>query len=352
MEITSDLEAPSLAQESDEDRINAEQRSVIWWIMLFVLLFQTLHVIPERAIAWLLRFFGALLKYFGKYSNFIQGVALAFPTSVYLMKKYMDKHGSWKKLHKYVVCPKCHSLYTFEETYEKRGGQFIIKTCQHKDEIGRTCHKPLLRRIVTHNKKPLVYPHLIYPYNDVIHTLGILFGQKGFYEKCESLRTEGSTDTDMTDVFHGQMWKDLRDDNGMNFLSQKNHYGLFLNVDWYKPYKNQKYSIGVIYMVILYLPREVRYKRENVILVGLIPGPTEPPLTINSYITPLVFELLKLWNGIQVSVGEEKLQTIWCALVGVGCDLPAGRKLCGFLSYSANLGCSCCYKTFSQGFGC
>lgn len=222
------------------------------------------------------------------------------------------------------MCSKCHSLYTFEEAYEKRGSQFIIKMCEHKDEIGCTCRTPLLRRIITHNKKPLVYPCLICPYNDVTQTLGILFGRKGFYERCESSRMQESSDTMITDVFQGQMWKHLQDNNGMNFLSQKNHYGLFLNVDWYKPYKNQNYSIGVIYMVILNLPREVRYKRENVILVGLIPGPTEPPLTINSYITPLVSKLLKLWNGIRIHVGEGELQTFWCALVGAGCDLPAG----------------------------
>ena len=46
------------------------------------------------------------------------------------------------------------------------------------------------------------------------------------------------------------------------------------------------------------LPREIRFKRENVIIVGLIPGPTEPPEVINSYLTPLVCELLNLWSGV------------------------------------------------------
>ena len=38
------------------------------------------------------------------------------------------------------------------------------------------------------------------------------------------------------------------------------------------------------------------------------------------------------------------------ALLCVGCDLPAGRKTCGFLSYTANLGCSRCYCEFGTGF--
>ena len=38
-----------------------------------------------------------------------------------------------------------------------------------------------------------------------------------------------------------------------------------------------------------------------------------------------------------------------CALLCVGCDLPAGRKACGFLSYTANLRCSRCYCKFGTG---
>ncbi len=28
----------------------------------------------------------------------------------------------------------------------------------------------------------------------------------------------------------------------------------------------------------------------------------------------------------------------------VACDIPAGRKVCGFLGHNAKLGCTCCYK--------
>ena len=41
---------------------------------------------------------------------------------------------------------------------------------------------------------------------------------------------------------------------------------------------------------------------------------------------------------------------VCAALLGVCCDLPAGRKVCRFLSHSANLGCSKCYCEFSKGF--
>ena len=51
-------------------------------------------------------------------------------------------------------------------------------------------------------------------------------------------------------------------------------------------------------LVVMNLPCAHRYKRQNVIVVGVIPGPSEPPLTVNSYLSPLVKELLQLWKGV------------------------------------------------------
>ena len=40
------------------------------------------------------------------------------------------------------------------------------------------------------------------------------------------------------------------------------------------------------------------------------------------------------------------IKTVRCILLGVACDMPAGRKAAGFLSHSAHLGCTKCYKVF------
>ncbi len=71
------------------------------------------------------------------------------------------------------------------------------------------------------------------------------------------------------------------------------------NVDWYQPFKNSPYSVGVIYLAILNLPREERFKQENIILVGVIPGPKEPK-NINTYLDTLVDERRELWDGVPI----------------------------------------------------
>ena len=51
------------------------------------------------------------------------------------------------------------------------------------------------------------------------------------------------------------------------------------------------------------LPHSDHYKLESVIIVGVLPGPKEPKKNMNSYLSPLVEELLELWGGIyQVSL--------------------------------------------------
>lgn len=126
-----------------------------------------------------------------------------------------------------------------------------------------------------------------------------------------------------------------------------------MNVDWFKPFAGGKtYSVGAIYLTIQNLPRNERYLRENIILVGLLPGPKEPSLTMNSYLTPLVKELLELWHGVIITLKIPNSLPISirikAALSCCACDIPASKKVCGFLAHSATLGCNKCLKQFSH----
>lgn len=75
-------------------------------------------------------------------------------------------------------------------------------------------------------------------------------------------------------------------------------------------------------------------------VVGIIPGPHEPPTHINNFLQPLIDDLLSLWNGVQLFPGSS--ETLRAALVTVSADLPALRKITQFLGHKADLGCSRC----------
>ena len=62
-----------------------------------------------------------------------------------------------------------------------------------------------------------------------------------------------------------------------------------------QPFEHTTYSVGVIYLVLMNLPRHEHFKTENVILAGIIPGPSEPPRNINTYLSPMAS-----WSDILV----------------------------------------------------
>lgn len=70
-------------------------------------------------------------------------------------------------------------------------------------------------------------------------------------------------------------------------------------------------------MVILNLPRSLWFKPENVIIVGIIPGPDEPSLTINSFLRPLVTESNEVWVS--------DTRTSENITLHAACDLPAAH---------------------------
>ena len=157
-----------------------------------------------------------------------------------------------------------------------------------------------------------------------------------FVAKCSLWRKRNTPSMFMEDVYDGRVWKKILCYQKKPFLAISRRfiwYAFMLNIDWFQPHKQLSYSVGAIYLSVLNLPRSMRYKLENTCLVGRIPGPHEPEITVNSYIEPLVQDLKKFWNGVQLSVScgrntERKL--VRSAVIFCSCDLPAGRKLCGF----------------------
>ena len=107
--------------------------------------------------------------------------------------------------------------------------------------------------------------------------------------------------------------------------------------------------MGAINLTVQNLPHNVRYKPENIILVWIMPGPPESSLTINSCLSPLVLELQEAWTtGFKVSSPHGIPVTNKFAPSCVACDIPASRKVSGFLGHSAALGCSKCLKNFGN----
>ena len=221
----------------------------------------------------------------------------------------------------------------------------------------KPCGTTLLKEVTTKDGGIRLYPHKIYCYQSVIATLKQFVQRKRFTARCELWRNRDirTPHQVMCDVFEGRIWRDFQMFNNSPFLGSPRNYAFMLNVDWMQPFDHTPYSLGVLYLVLMNLPRSERFKRENIFLVGIIPGPNEPRNNINSYLFPLVDELIELWEvGVNLRhsgslVFRERFRA---ALLCVACDMPASKKICGFTAHNARRGCNKCTKEFqTRGIG-
>ena len=130
-------------------------------------------------------------------------------------------------------------------------------------------------------------------FNSVTKSLQLFLSRPGFWEKCQKWRKQIFSDNVKTDIYQGNVWKEL---SSTGFLSHINSLAVMLNVDWFRAHKRSSGSVGVLYPVLLSLPRHKRYKLENIIVVEILPEPSETKLTANILLEPLVRELQTLWT--------------------------------------------------------
>ena len=153
----------------------------------------------------------------------------------------------------------------------------------------------------------------------------------------------------MRDIYVGKLWKKYQYMNGQPALANPYVYAVMINIDWFQPFKLTQALVGTMYLTVLNLPYQSRFKGENVILLGVISGPSEPARDVNEYLKPFVEEL-KAETPMQIH-GTSDPTNVRCILLGVACDMAASRKTCGYLSHSANLGCTKRYKVFAGEVG-
>ena len=343
--------------DNNTSEIDPQAKSFVRWIAALILGFQAAYVLPYNATQWLFTFLHVLFTTLRIVcpTPFILAVCTLLPGSLYLAWRLLKVDED--EFIRYVVCPKCDSIYRFEECIVTSGTQLLSKRCSYvafKNHPQRRyraqCNTLLLKTVTLKGGKKKLIARKEYPYMSVIQSLQRLLQDPVILKKCDDWKSRCTSEGVFSDVYDGNIWKDFLIVNNSPFLLGEYTYGLMLNVDWYQPYKHSTYSIGVMYLVVMNLPRSDRYRRKNLIVVGIIPGPTEPSVTINSYLRPLVDELNKLWKGVTMKIPNGE-KTIHAALLCTGCDIPAGKKLCGFKGWGTARGCNRCFKIFEgEGF--
>ena len=284
-------------------------------------MFQTLFRLSDVAVSTLLTFFQMFLSLIANGFNLppLGVFASKLPKQVQKVRGILQSRRD-----NFVCCSTCHEIYDINECI-----QMQTKTCSfvrfpnHPQECYRVpCGTLLKKTVKTSGNKLKLVPHLVYCYRSIIQSLQEMILRPRFVEHCEVWRKRNVPPGMLNDVYDGEVWENFMIYEGTPFLSLPCNFALQVNIDWFQPFERTQHSEGVIYLSVMNFPREQRFLQENIILIGVIPGPKEPK-SLNPHLKPVVNDLLNLWKGMSMQSLHKTLVYVQAALLCVACDVPA-----------------------------
>ncbi|KAI7944112.1 hypothetical protein MJO28_011640 [Puccinia striiformis f. sp. tritici] len=195
---------------------------------------------------------------------------------------------------------------------------------------------------------------------DLVAWLARLFCRENIEEALEQTARKSQSAYDdsleMLDIHDSPVWQDFCGADGKQFTANSGNVTFSMFTDGINPHGNRvggkHISVTFIIMVCLSLPVALRYRPENIFLVGIAPGPREPSLEQTNFILkPVVDQLRMCWSpGVYLSktLQRPKGRLVSAALLPFFADLPALRRSLGFASHSAKRMCSSCLLPKSE----
>ena len=121
---------------------------------------------------------------------------------------------------------------------------------------------------------------MIYPLPCLKTQLSIMYKRSGFEDLLKKWTNRDDIPGIMSDIYDDKIWKtfpsSLNTPNATRFFEPETadrHLGIMINLDWFQPFKSTVYSCEAIYGVICNLPRDIRFKRENMLTLALLRDP-------------------------------------------------------------------------------
>ncbi|KAB5587541.1 Transposase family Tnp2 protein [Ceratobasidium theobromae] len=184
----------------------------------------------------------------------------------------------------------------------------------------------------------------------LIPQLRALFCNPATRKEMEYRHNYKSNNGIIQDIFDGERYHKLRDTyvaiNGQQkpykFFEDEREVALGFATDGMCPFKRRKHSCWPLVLINYNLPPEIRTHIDNLLCVGLVPGPKSPK-NLGSFLIPLIEELIELASG---TPAVDYVKGVIFALrahilAGFG-DIPAISKILEFLGHNGHFPCRLC----------
>jgi len=144
------------------------------------------------------------------------------------------------------------------------------------------------------------------------------------------------------DYWDGLLYQEQK---GEGLFEDEHDIGLAFSTDGLSLFTVGNFSVWPLVLVNLNLRPEVRVKKENILLYGIIPGPSSPK-DMQSFLHPLINELLLLEAGVpdvdDGSTPDSPKFTLHAYLCFCSGDLPAIAKVMGISGHNSYDYCRFC----------
>lgn len=251
----------------------------------------------------------------------------------------------------FACCPKCLCTYAPTTSHTSgQDGEYPVTCTFHETPGSQPCGTCLCQP--KKGRAGGLKPFKRYTFQSMASWVGRLLSRPDLERHLISLKARPASQQ-MRDIWDGAAFRVFKGPDNQSFFRSPNNelrlaFSLF--VDWFNPHGRKRQakavSIGAIYMICMNLPVHLRYRVENVYLVGIIPGPSEPSTSqMNHFLRPLVDELLQFWHtGYYFSrtATYESGRLVRAVVIPLVCDVPALRKVAGFMGHSGHSFCSFC----------
>jgi hypothetical protein len=152
-----------------------------------------------------------------------------------------------------------------------------------------------------------------------------------------------SSSKDIMDIYDGSVCQSMYKEECLNYLSGTIDYMpiyLMFNSDGFVTSERNQKSLWGFNFSFINLPRSMRFKKEYTMVWTIVHAYT---FGFDGILDVLVDELKALNEGFVVDGQKFKVKMIMSC-----CDLPASRKMLGFVAHNATIPCSFCKHIFPR----
>ncbi|KLO08882.1 hypothetical protein SCHPADRAFT_834775 [Schizopora paradoxa] len=280
------------------------------------------------------------------------GIAIEFPTINVPrdVRTAYKRHFSEPKIKRTMCCPKCFHIFDCPVN------QIPLKCRFRKSPQSFECGASLWRTQRTRKGKKKV-PACLYTTQSFKAWLRFFLSRKVIDDALQKtfdkqVNAPVGIGSQMNDVHDSPAWRDL-------YGNSQSPYNLVFGIyiDWFLIFKmkiavGKKASCGVISLYCLNLPPHLRYRPENLFIMGITPAPTAPDhFTLDHLLKPVLDEVALFGDALGVAIPtflhpEEVF--VRARIAPVLADSPARSLISGFLGHAAKYFCAFCKCTADQ----